>query len=823
MKVSLNWINKFTEVDLPVDKLVEKIGAQLGAVEEVIDLGKKYQGIVAVEVLSCQKHPNADKLSICVVDDGGVVKNVQRQKDGHVQIVCGAPNITEGMLAAWIPPGVVVPSTTEKDPFKITAKEIRGILSNGMLASPKELALGDYQEGLLIIDGAEPGQAFAEVLDLDDTIIDIENKMFTHRPDCFGMLGVAREIAGIQGKQFVSPKWYKADASIPKMDNHLAFKVKNDLPALARRFCVLPMSGVNVGPSPQWLQTALTSVRVRPINNVVDITNYLMQETAQPLHAYDYDKLAGNLEVRVGKDGEELTLLGGKQIKLLSSDIVIASGGKPVGLAAVMGGSESEVDENTKNIVLECGNFDANSTRRSSMQHGLFTDASVRFTKNQSPLQNRAVIAKAAEMVSEITGGKIAGQLFDEHNTLNLLKIIRCDLDFINQRLGTQLTAEEVTTLLKNVEFQVNFQGQSLEVQPPFWRTDIEISEDIVEEVGRLYGYDRLPIVLPRRDLAPAAHDKLLLFKSQLRTTLLAAGANEILTYSFVHGSLLKKVDQPVELAYQLKNALSPDLQYYRLSVMPSLLEKVHPNIKLGYGKFALFELGKAHNKIHLGDGSEKVPKEFNMLACVIAGDSKNTSSEQGSPFFQAKAYLDYLAQKLGVTLNYKVLTSAPDYPVAKPYEYTRSAAVSVAETGADIGMVGEFTAKVLSGFKLPAYCAGFEIGLEELLASLPSIKPYTPLPRFPKVQQDISLSVPANATYAQVLECLAASLENQKPEECLASLKPIDIYNKENTRHMTFRLEITNYNKTLRTEEVNGLLEMLADQAKQQLGTTRL
>src|SRR3989344_8695943 len=259
MKVSVNWVKQFTDIELPIDKLVEKIGAQLGAVEEVIDIGKRYQGIIVARVITSDRHPNSDKLTVCKIDDGGVVKKVSRDTQGYAQVVCGAPNVEIGMLTAWIPPGVTVPSTFDKEPLVIEAKEIRGVVSHGMLASPKELGFGGDHSGLLAIDeDIIPGTSFTKAYKLDDHIIDIENKMFTHRPDLFGMLGIAREISGISGRAFTSPSWYLNPKQPTLTANEkLPLEVKNDLPKQVPRFSAVAISGVTVGPSPLWLQSYL--------------------------------------------------------------------------------------------------------------------------------------------------------------------------------------------------------------------------------------------------------------------------------------------------------------------------------------------------------------------------------------------------------------------------------------------------------------------------------------------------------------------------------------------------------------------------------------
>ncbi len=837
MKVSLNWVKEYTKVDLSVDELVAKIGAQLGAVEEVIDLGKKYQGIIIAKVVSCEKHPDADKLSVCLIDDGGKAKDVERNADGLVQVVCGAPNVREGLLVVWLPPGSTVPSSFDKEPFVLGARELRGVVSNGMLASASELALSDDHSGIAELSIGEPGDDFAKEYGLDDYIIDIENKMFTHRPDCFGILGVAREISGITGQQFRSPTIYKNNITTQTQTlrgltstgtGGLQLKVENKAGGLVPRFVAQVFEGVTVAASPVWLQTYLTRCGVRPINNIVDITNYFMLLTAQPLHAYDYDKLlkvsglkSASLESRMSKKGEKLNLLNGKTLEFQSDQtVLITSGDVPVGVGGVMGGADTEVDENTKNIVLECATFDMYNIRKTSMKYGLFTDAVTRFNKGQSPLQNDRVVAWAAKEITSI-GGATAGNACDVHEKLAKPAHVKVSTKFINDRLGLDLGAGAMQTLLTNVEFEVERTDNKdeLRVTAPFWRTDIEIAEDIVEEVGRLYGFDHLPLELPTRQVSPAPHNAMLGLKQTIREVLAKAGANEVLTYSFVHGNLLQKAGQDAEQAFKLSNALSPDLQYYRLSLTPSLLDRVHMNIKAGYDHFALFELGKSHQKGVEDVDDPGVPKEFNNLAFVITRSDK--VKIPGAAYFEAKRYADQLAEALGVTFRYEPLEEASTFAAAAPFDHTRSARVYVGDK--ILGLVGEYKASVRKGLKLPVTTAGFELAISpEVLISAKS--KYTPLSRFPSVEQDISLKVPKNTSYAEVFTILSDELLNQ--DGLLADLQPLDIYQREGDdthTQLAFRLTIASYDKTLKAEEVNALLDKAAEVAKTKLKAERI
>lgn len=819
MKISVNWIKQFTDVDIPIDELVAKIGAQLGAVEEVVDLGKKYQGIIVAKVISCEKHPNADKLNICWIDDGGRSVNVERNENNHVQVVCGAPNVREGLTVAWLPPGSTVPSSFDKAPFVLEARDLRGVVSNGMLASAAELAISDDHDGIVEIDiEAAPGTDFADLYELNDYIIDIENKMFTHRPDCFGILGVAREIAGIHHQQFKSPDWYRAPLDrIKPGKSVLPLTVKNETIDLVPRFMALAMADVTIKPSLLIIQTYLSRVGLRPINNVVDVTNYLMILTGQPTHAYDYDKLNnGSLETRRSRAGDKLKLLSGKEITFENdSAVLITSGDVPVGIGGVMGGADTEVSSTTKNIVIECANFNMYSIRRTSMKYGLFTDAVTRFNKGQSALQTDVVLEEAVATMQFVSGGQVASQVADiTHGDLQLKASIVVSSEFINVRLGSSLATEDTARLLENVEFVVEAHGDALKITAPYWRTDIEIPEDIVEEIGRLYGYDSLPVKLPLRSIKAVETNVMLTLKSKIREILSRAGANEVLTYSFVHGNLLDKVGQDKQKAFRLNNAISPDLQYYRMSLVPSLLEKVHPNIKSGFDSFALFELNKTHSKLW---NEDNLPKELENLGLIIASDDK--VKPHGAAYFHARKYLDEVAAKLGVKLRYEPLAETPDHPGAKPFDQQRSAKVYLDATNKILGVVGEFAPGVKKALKLPNYCAGFEISLNHNLADT---KPgYRRLSRYPKVEQDISLRVDSTITFQELTDFLNNNLE--LPKESAHEFYPIDIYDKKDVKHVTFRLKIASYLKTMTAKEVNVLLDNLAEKTKNALGAERI
>ena len=770
------------------------------------------------------------------------MSGVERTKDGYVQVICGAENVREDLLVAWLPPGSTVPATRDKDPFILEVREMRGETSNGMLASPAELGLSDDHRGILEINpkdiGAElvkPGTELKKLYDLDDVVIDIENKMFTHRPDCFGILGIARELAGVAHQAFKSPSWYLDEPRFTKAQG-LELITKNEAPGLVPRLMTVAMTQGKNGLSPTWLQAGLTRVGIKPISTLVDLTNFYMQLTGQPLHAYDYDKVkalsdkAATIIARRSKKGETLELLNGKTITFQdNATIVIATDKQVIGLAGVMGGAETEVDATTQNIILECAAFDMYSVRRTSMKYGLFTDAVTRFTKGQSPLQNDRILAQVMHDVTDLTGATQASVVFDEGPRRTPPKSIVLTADFVNERLGSNFAAADIAKLLTNVELHTTSETDNIRVTPSFWRTDLEIPEDIVEEVGRLYGYDELPIDLPRRPAVPATENKSILLKSELRKVLAAAGANELLTYSFVHGDLLSAVGQDKSHAYKLGNALSPNLQYYRLSLTPSLLEKVHPNIKTGVDEFALFEINKVHTKQIVG--KDKLPTELEHLALVVAADSKIASrAYEGAPYYQAAKYLWHTLAHSGTQTSLRLvpLTAVKlehpyDAQLTSPFEPKRSAAV-VSTDGRFWGVVGEYRTGVKKQLKLPDFCAGFEINLS-LFTKLPQQQKYRPLSKYPASKQDISFVVKDSTAYDDlVLTVTGAVTEASEASGYWTSLQPVDIYQKpKQSKHITLRLTIVHPDRTLTTQEVNSLLDDVAAVAEKKIGAKRI
>ena len=823
MKVSLNIVRSLINFELPsVDELVLRVNQQLGGVEEVIDLGAKYAGARIVRIVECGKHPDDDRLSVTKIDDGGAVSDVPRDDNGYVQVVCGAPNVHADMWSIWLPPGSTVPvSFDDTEPFVLGARPLRGVLSQGMLAAADELAIGTDHKGIIEItendlpSGAElrAGASFAETFGLDDFVLDIENKMFTHRPDCFGQLGVAREIAGIFGQQFTSPEWYKAQQQFSTAEG-LDLMVTNGAPELVPRFMAVAIKDVEVKPSPLWLQCQLVAMGGKPINNIVDATNYIMLMTAQPTHAYDYDKLRGHqLGARLARSGEKVILLNGKEYELTADDIIIADGEGVIGLAGIMGGSNTEVSNDTKNIVLECATFDMYALRKTAMRHGVFTDALARFNKGQSPLQNAAVLKLLMSMVGGVQASEVFDlkQFSDEFDDYFDGKYTPANIDidskFINERLGLKLSENDICGLLNNVEIKSHGPEEELDyicIQSPFWRTDLELPEDIVEEVGRLYSFDKLPRELPHRSIKSAPKNPRRELKNAVRQSLSRAGANEILTYSFVHERILKNAEQDITQAYKLSNALSPDLQYYRLTVLPSLLDKVYTNIKSGHNEFALFEIGKGHLKSK-GLNKEGLPIENNYIDLVYS----SKKDKPGAPFYVAKKIIDNLGKDLSVKFEFEKIVNQIDKQILAPFDIDRSSLIII-DNGDIVGLVGELKQSVIKNFKLPQYISAASIDIDILQKNMSKNigDSYHPLSKFPSTRRDISIEIDSAVSYKDVLNVVKNSLQKQDDE--FISIRLVDIYRAKDSSFKTITLNIsmTNYNRTLTATDASRIIE---------------
>ena len=810
MKISLNWLKKYVEIPVSDEELVRLIGARLVEVEGVIDETHKYDNIYIVRVESCEKIPETH-LTLCQINAGSVP---------FVQVVCGAPNVHEGMLAVWIAPGAVVPASVHEDaPFVIGRRKMRGYESCGMLAGADELDFGDDHSGIVEIDPsvAKPGDLLADVFNLNDWILEIENKSLTHRPDTFGIIGFAREVAGILGLRFdegvADNVFFKGNDRLARSEAYIP-----DGPEKAARRADFPgvpaydAEGELVGPEKgmsdrtpsikitdtnickrysavvlekhgemkrkylTWQDTILSKSGMRPIDPIVDATNYLMLLTGQPLHAFDYDKFVSvgrgtkpEIKVRLAKAGEKITLIDKKEIELNENDIVICSGDVPVALAGAMGGESTEIDENTRNIIIESATFSLYNLRKTQMAHGIFSEAITRFTKGQPPYQTLAVAEECAEMLSE--GFKVAG-IADEYPKPEKKVVVKITIDEINALLGTDYGRDLIVRTLENVGFKIIDTNTSLEILVPVWRTDIHIKEDIIEEVGRLLGYDNIQPTLPLH--ATAEKNKMFELKKNVREIMAKLGANEVLTYSFVSEKLLNKAGLDVNNSYKIVNSISPELQYVRQSIVPSLLEKAYMNQKIPFDQFALFEMNKVYQKKEWGLNAENVPVEKIRMGFVLAERKNNDTA-----YYKAKKYIAKLLDCLNIQPKFLSLKSKEAF--ALPFEPKRAAEIWVEDEC--IGVIGEFKNSVRNEFKLAPYLAGFEIDMEALLKFMGN-----KVVEISGETEKRDLTVETNKNYGEIVEKVEKILQENNVE---AEISPLSIYQPENgNKHISIHLE---------------------------------
>lgn len=777
MKISLNEIKKLVKIPEGIDdeELIRRIGARLVEVEGYENWGEKYQGIQIVHVESCEPIPDTH-LHLCTVDAGS-------SQGGLVQVVCGAPNVHTGMFTAWIAPGCIIPATYGTDePFEIGSRKLRGYESNGMLAAADELALGDDHEGIIEIDPemeftdndgktrkVHPGDSLADVFGLCDTILDIENKSLTHRPDCFGLIGFAREVAGILGVKFEEP----ALVEMSPQDQALKLQITIKDPDLCPRYSCAVVDFTDAPRSQYFTRDDVFLIKagMRPISPIVDLTNILMLKTGQPLHAFDYDKfvkVGGAKEpeiiVRTAKDGEKLELLDGETIECDENDILITSHDTPVALAGAMGGANTAIDDTTTRILLESATFSLYHLRKTQMKHGIFSEAITRFTKGQPAGQTLGVLSKA---ITELGADPLA--IADCYPSPAEVPPISVSVEDINSLLGTDYDEKLITKTLCNVGLSCDSKKGDLQVEIPYWRTDLHIKEDIIEEVGRLLGFDNIPLSFPVRPFTVARKDPMLTLKNRIRDILSdRLGAHEVLTYSFVSKSLQEKFGEDPKDSYEIVNSISPELECFRQSLTPSLLEKVYENQKAGYKDFALYELNQVSKKSY-GLNYEEVPVMQTHLALVVTGD-----------FYQAKAYYEELMRELGITGG----SAQPDPVLNLPPSITKK-------------------------FKLEGPISGFELSLDDFINQVSETR-VQPLrfSRFPSVSRDLTVRVPGDTPYQEVYNALESAL---RETGLIYSLDPVSIYepeeNLKNTKNLSFHLLLSSEEKTLNGDEISDIM----------------
>ena len=719
MRISYNWLKEFIDLEVSVDELTQDM-TQLGMeVESVDQPGKEVQGVVVGQVLEITPHPNADKLTVCKTDVGG---------EAPLQIICGAKNFAVGDKV----PTAVVGSTLPGD-FKITARKMRGLESQGMMCSARELALGEDHEGLLILPENMPlGEDVQPLLGLDDSIIEIE--VTPNRGDWAGMIGVARELAAYYD---TSVKLANVDIKEAPYSAQSLSSVTIEDPDLCPRYCGRVLKNVTIGPSPLWLAKCLIAAGQRPINNIVDITNYVLLETGHPLHAFDLDKLGeGRIVVRRATAGETITTIDQEKRPLDTDMLMIADASNPVAVAGVMGGFESEVTEGTTNIFLESAYFNPKSIRKTARALNMITEASQRFQRGADPEGLVYAMERATHLMQELAGAEVASGYFDEYP--GKAKPIEITLRFERtaRLLGLDIPGAEQAGSLGRMGFEIQEQDDAqCTVTVPTWRPDVSMEADLIEDVARFYGYDKMPARIPRvrrgeEVLAP--EDKAL---RALRRHLAGLGLTEFMTLAFVSEVEVEHAGLGLDSSdiARLQNPLSENQAVMRPSLIPSLLSAASRNIRHGNADIQAFEIAPVYR-----DGSgEEAPIQQTHIAFVLSGSAEPlhwSRTPRSVDFYDLKGYVETMFDILNIGE-----TTLKDSNQAT---YQPGQAAEIHYEGKSIGSMGEVAAPVRKALDLenPVFVA--EINLDPLMSHFNDIHHFTPIPAFPVSTRDIAVVV---------------------------------------------------------------------------------
>lgn len=793
MRVSLEWLGEYVDIELTPEELAEALTLSGTAVDRVHALGGGVTGVVVAQVLEVKKHPGADSLMLAVVDDGAAVR----------EVVCGAPNLSVGMKSPLATVGATLPAVSPK-PLK--RARIRGVESDGMLLAADELGIGEDHTGIIELPADSPlGTDVHDLLPLEDVVFDLE--ITPNRPDCMSMIGVAREVAAVIGGTLRMPPADLREEGLPAVD--LAKVVVRDEKGCPR-YSARVVSGVEIAPSPLWMQRRLTAAGLRPISNVVDVTNYVLLETGQPLHAFDLDALGGRtIIVRKAMPGETMNTLDGVKRELDVSCVVIADDREPVALAGIMGGEDSEVRDRSRNILIESAHFDPVSILLASKRLGLRTEASGRFERGVDPDGTLFAAARAARLIQETAGGAIAPGVIDVYPVVIEPHTLHLRPDRANRLLGTEIPAEEMARTLRRLGAEVR-PGEVLEVKAPSFRRDLEREIDLVEEVARVYGYGRIPSTLPAGGGVDAGRSLLQSRGRDLVECMLGLGLCQVVTYSFMRaGDLdLLELDQADRRrqAVRLLNPLAETGDMLRTMLLPGVLRVASANANRGNRDLALFETGRVF--VRSGDGG--LPEETETLGLLLHGSPYLPAwSREGHnyDFFDLKGMVESLAGALGVRgIGFEPSEDAFLAP-------GQTAAVTIA--GEHAGYIGRVHPRVAGAFGLEGDIFAGEVSISRLIGSIPE-KVYVPVGRFPSVKVDIAVVVDEGVPASAVGEIIRS-----RGGADLRSARLFDVYRGpqagEGRKSLAYALEYGSGAGTLTDEmahaQMEGLIRVLRDE----------
>jgi phenylalanyl-tRNA synthetase beta chain len=785
MLVGLNWLKDYIDIDVSPAELAERLTMAGLEVDSLKETGPAFSGVRVARILSLRPHPDADHLSLCEVTTG----------EATHRIVCGAKNIRVGDTVPLAPVGASLPGD-----LVIRNARIRGEASEGMLCSEEELGIGSDASGIMILSQDTPvGAELGEVLDLGDAVIDIG--VTPNRGDCLSIVGVAREWAAIAGGKLRIPVTdvVESDEAIAEIAS-----VTIDDPDLCPRYTARIIKGARIGPSPLWIRRRLEAVGLRPINNIVDVTNFVMMELGQPLHAFDYRFLEeGRIVVRRSREGERFVSLDGKERVLSAGTLLICDGVKPVAIGGIMGGLNSEIKPDTETILLESAYFNPASIRRSSRELSMGTDAAFRFERGIDPEGVVRALDRAARLIAEVSGGTVCKGVIDRYPMrVETAERIPLRVQRVNDILGTVVPENEMVRILKGLEMVVEPDGEGrFAVTPPTCRVDILREIDLIEEIARLYGYDRVSATVPAVSAIAGVREGKGTVEERLRAIMTGAGYAEVINYSFISSEAVDQLG--IEAADQrrchvrIRNPLTEEQSVLRTTMVHSLLLNAKRNADFGVFNLKIFEIGRTY----IGRGEGKQPLETNRMACLITGlryEDRWHSKDLHADFYDLKGCVESILDGLGIPRP--SFRSGIDEPFLHP---GKSCGIFAREE--NIGFMGEVHPAVLARMDLIGPIVLCELDTDRLSALYSAKTGFRAIPRFPSSSRDVAFLIPSEREAKELLLPAEEFLE-----ELLEKVQIFDIYEGKNLpvgmKSVGLRFSYRSADRTLTDDEVNEI-----------------
>lgn len=791
MQAPITWLKEYVEFTQAPEVLAEMLTMAGIPVEGIHYLGKDLEKIVTGKILEIERHPNATKLSICKIDIGAEV----------LVIVTGAGNISAGNIVPVALVGAKLPNGVT-----IEVSDLRGVLSYGMLCSAAELNIdskllsSQEKEGIYILDGGTAvGIDIREALGMNDVVLEFE--LTANRADCFSLIGLAREVAVLTGSSLRKPMIHLHESAGEKAANLV--KVSIEEPSLCSRFSARVLQDVKVGPSPSWLKHRLQAVGMRSINNVVDVTNYVMLEMGQPMHAYDYNLVSKHsLTVRKAQSGEKITTLDGIKRELTGDMLVIADQVQAVGIAGVMGGLATEVTNHTQNVILEAASFNGASIRRTSKLLGLRSEASGRFERGVDTVNSTRALDRAAKLLEDMGACKVCPGIVDSYPNMTLPRQVHIVPKKINDYLGTSIAKSEMLDILRRLEFTIdpNSNDEKVLVNVPTWRSDVQYQPDICEEIARIYGYNKIPPTTPGGRILQGGQEYVQSIVDVIKNILTGAGLDEIISLSFTHPQVLNKLNitegHDLYNAIRVLNPITDDFPILRTTLLGGVLETIVRNISRKNDDIRIYELGTVFlpEKLPL----DSLPEEPLMLCGALVGKRSELSWNQGKDtvdFYDAKGIVEIVLDGLGIR-NYEVRTG--EHMALHPGK----TALFIKENKI-LATVGELHPKVADGFGIQRKVYMFEVDIEAVVKCVNLHSQYEPLPKFPAIHRDLAVVLPLTVSASQATQAIINS-----GGALLSDVRLFDVYVGEQvadgSKSLAFSLTYRDRMKTLTDEEVD-------------------